>query len=333
MVKVKTGLSKDIELTGYKEKLDEVCKKLLSNKVILAWIMKSCMKEYMNNEICDIALNYIEGTPEVARVAVHPDENISIHDKNGISEKIAGLNAEDNTVTEGKITYDIRFNAIIPEAEERIKLIINIEAQDNFYPGYPLVKRGFYYGCRLVSAQYGTEFRNSHYEKIKKVYSIWICTNPPDYRKNTITGYSMCEENIVGNVKEELKNYDLLNLIMICLGGSGKNNYHGILKLLDVLFSTDISVLEKKRILQEEFGLEMTAELEGEVQDMCDYSDGVERRGYERGINEGRIEGIQEGKIRSIKNLMRTMGFTIEQAMDVLLIPEHDRKKFMNVIR
>lgn len=325
LIKVETILSKDIELTGYKQKLDELCKKLLSNKVILAWIMKSCMKEYKDYEVCEIALKYIEGTPEVAKVAVHADENVNINNSNDFSGRIVGLNTEDNTITEGRITYDIRFAAIIPSTEERIKLIINIEAQDDFYPGYPLVKRGFYYGCRLVSSQYGTEFKNSHYEAIKKVYSIWICTNPPDYRKNTITRYFMCEENIVGVGKEERLNYDLLNLIMICLGGSGHKNYYGILKLLDVLFSMNISVMEKKRILQAEFGLEMTEELESEVQDMCDFSDGVEKRGYER--------GIAEGIVKSIKNLMNTMGYTVEQAMDVLLIPEKEREKYMKIIR
>ena len=58
-----------------------------------------------------------------------------------------------------------------------------MEAQNQFYPGYPLIKRGIYYCCRMVSSQYGTVFTSSHYEKIKKVYSIWICTNPPEYRK------------------------------------------------------------------------------------------------------------------------------------------------------
>lgn len=235
------------------------------------------------------------------------------------------MNTEDSTVTEGKIIYDIRFAAIIPDADEWVKMIINIEAQDNFYPGYPLIKRGFYYGCRLISSQYGTEFMNSHYDGIKKVYSIWICTNPPDYRKNTITGYSMCEMNIVGNVEEEPTNYDLLNLIMICLGGSGQKNYYGILKLLDVLFSMDIAATEKKQILQDEFDIMMTEELEREVRDMCNLSDGIERRGYERGKN--------EGIIIAIKNLMTTMSMTLSQAMDTLLIPESDREQYVNMLK
>ena len=47
----------------------------------------------------------------------------------------------------------------------------------------------------------------------------------------------MKEENLVGMVTEEKEYYDLLTVVMICLGNSGKENYGRILKLLDVLLS------------------------------------------------------------------------------------------------
>ena len=115
---------------------------------------------------------------------------------------------EDASVYEGTVTYDIRFCAEAPGTENRIQLIINIEAQNDFYPGYPIIKRGIYYCSRMISSQYGTEFTSSHYENIKKVYSIWICMNPPQYRENTITEYYIAEKNLVGNVKEKIENYD-----------------------------------------------------------------------------------------------------------------------------
>ena len=55
----------------------------------------------------------------------------------------------------------------------------------------------------MISSQYGTIFTNSHYEKIQKVYSIWICFNPPEKRKNSINIYSVKEKNVVGKVKEK----------------------------------------------------------------------------------------------------------------------------------
>ena len=40
------------------------------------------------------------------------------------------------------------------------------------YPGYPIIKRALYYCSRMISFQYGSEFTEAHYEKIRKVYSI-----------------------------------------------------------------------------------------------------------------------------------------------------------------
>ncbi len=80
---------------------------------------------------------------------------------------------------------------------------------------YPLIKRALYYCSRMMLAQHGTEFTESHYEKIKKVYSIWICPNPPKKDSNTITSYSIQENNIIGNFKEEVKNYDLIKVVMV----------------------------------------------------------------------------------------------------------------------
>lgn len=199
-----------------------------------------------------------------------------------------------------------------------------IGGQSNFYPGYPLTKRGIYYCGRMLSAQYGTEFTNSQYGKIKKVYSVWICMTPPRDRENTITRYHIREENLVGNVREKEENYDLMSVIMVCLGGPESGNYEGVVKLLDILLSETVAYTEKQRILEEEFDIPMTEELESEVSTMCNLSDGVEARGIEIGL----ARGIEINTLQSIQSLMETVGWTAEQAMDALKIPEEDREKY-----
>ncbi len=88
---------------------------------------------------------------------------------------------------------------------------------------------------------------------------------------------------------------------MICLGHADGQNYAGILKLLDVLLSTDKKPEEKCHILEHDFSIEMTQSLESEVSLMCNLSEGVERRGiekgFERGIEKGFKRGIEKGKI------------------------------------
>ena len=320
-MKAESTLSKMISTAGEKAAYDNACKRLLANKIILAWIMKSCLEEYRDCEISEIASKYIEGEAQISEAAVHPDEETE-------SLQIRGLNTEDSTINEGTVTYDIRFRAIVPGTGERISLIINVEAQNDFYPGYPIVKRNLYYCCRLVSSQYGTEFANSHYEKIKKVYSIFICMNPPNYRKNTINQYSIQEENLIGEFGENVEYYDLLTGIIICLGDVD-DKMTGILKLLEVLLSSERGTKEKQKILQEEFGIRMTQELEREVSEMCNLSDGVEQKG----IAKGRTYGIVEGIATSIRNLMESMGWSIEQAMDALQIPTEERNGYLNMLK
>ena len=324
-MRAESTLAKMISTAGEKAAYDNACKRLLANKIILAWIMKSCLEEYRDCGISEIASKYIEGEAQISEAAVHPDEEAE-------SLQITGLNTEDSTINEGIVTYDIRFRAIVPGTGERISLIINVEAQNDFYPGYPIVKRNLYYCCRLVSSQYGTEFTNSHYEKIKKVYSIFICMNPPNYRKNTINQYSIQEENLIGEFDENVEYYDLLTGIIICLGDV-EDEMTGILKLLEVLLSSERSTKEKREILQEEFNIKMTQELEREVSEMCNLSERVEQKGIEKGIAKGRTYGIVEGIATSIRNLMESMGWSIEQAMDALQIPTEERNGYLNMLK
>ena len=315
-------LSKDISLTEKKAAFDAACKRLLANKSILAWIMKDCVEEYRNCSIEDIAEKYIEGNPSISQTAVHPDETNS---------NVRGIGNEDTTLTEGTVTYDIRFMALVPESDGKIELIINIEAQNKYNPGYPLLKRGVYYGSRMISAQYGTEFDASHYEKIKKVYSIWICMNPPQKNKNCITRYSIKEEHVVGEAKAPKQYYDLMTVIMIYLGDDRSSQR--VLKLLEVLLSETAAADEKKQILQEDFEIKMTHNLESEVSGMCNLSDGIEERATARGIARGMAQGMERGTIQSILSLMHSLKLTVQQAMEALEIPQSEQGKYEAMIK
>ena len=51
----------DTETDNNKKTLfDSSCKRILSIKIFLAWIMKSCMEEYKDCDVNDIAEKYIE---------------------------------------------------------------------------------------------------------------------------------------------------------------------------------------------------------------------------------------------------------------------------------
>ena len=58
----------------------------------------------------------------------------------------------------------------------------------------------------------------------------------------------------------------------------------------------------------------------GEVSVMCNLSKGV------------REMGRADGNLSSLKNLMETMGLTIEQAMAALKVPKCERQKYMDLL-
>ena len=304
-----TLLAEHIDTAHTKAQLDEACKKLLAHKIILAWIMQQTLIEFKDYDILEIAEKYIEGIPVISKCPVRADTG-SRYDtvSNTDSGCIHGESNEDSIIEEGTVTFDIRFRAIVPLNGEYITLLINVEAQNDFYPGYPLVKRSIYYCCRMISGQYGTEFQNSHYEKIKKVYSIWICINPPKKRANTITKYEISEKNLLGEANEPAENYDLMTAIMIGLkkNVSEQDTEKNIVDLLSTLLSTDISASEKKKIIERDYNIPMQVDVIKEADDMCNYSDYVEQRGIEKGRAEGLSLGISQG-ISQGENLLATL--------------------------
>ena len=93
---MKNELAGDIALAKGKSQYDTYCKRILANKIILAWILKY------------------------------------------VAERIIGEAAEDAVPGEGELYYDIRFSIYYARQKQKIKLIINVEAQKEFYPGYSI---------------------------------------------------------------------------------------------------------------------------------------------------------------------------------------------------
>ena len=252
----------------------------------------------------------------------------------------AGRCEEHRTLTEGSVTYDIRFYAQAPRDGTLMEIIVNVEAQNKYNPGYPLIKRGVYYVSRMISAQNGVDFKSGEYGKLKKVCSIWICLNAPKERRNSITRYTLREEQLVGNSVEAAKNYDLISVVMICLGDA-QERQTDVLRMLDVLLSSECKAEEKKQILEEEFAIQMSERVEEEVAQMCNLSQGIVERGIAQGIERGMAQGMEKGMAQgmekgafsatldSLRRLIANAGMSAEQAMNVLEIPASERPRYL----
>lgn len=272
----------DVYLAGKNPEYDSAAKKLLSSKKILAWILKYCVEEFKDCSIADIRDRYIIGIPETASVPVLPDETNGAAMVN--ADRISGERTEDTSVTEGKVTFDIRFRAITPH-NELVQLIINIEAQRSRHTSYPLLKRAMYYVSRLISSQYGVDFDKAQYGKIKKVYSIWLCMDAPDDRGG-ITRYHMQEEPEYGNILNEKEDYDLQQVVMVYVAHARADMENRLLNLLGELFLSEDSANMKKAALIDHYDIDLNDDEERLVSTMCNLSVGLYEKGMERNSNQ-----------------------------------------------
>ena len=280
------------ELSQKKKKYDTVCKKVLSRKPVLAKILKSCVDEYKDYDMKFIEEQCIEGDTISFSMGVNPDESYP---------HIIGDDTVDKLEREGTVYYDIRFNTLVPGTDEYIKLIINIEAQTIYGKKEPPLKRAVYYASRLISAQNGTEFTKSDYDKIHKVYSIWICINGEEKLHNTVTEYCLCEKNVLGYYRGNKEKYDLIDIIIIGLGGLEKKDDETIIGFLDNILDRDLEPLMRRKILKEKFDIATDEDFMEVFDDMCNLSDGVYLDGVEKGIIQGKAEGIMQGEARGIE--------------------------------
>ena len=279
-----------------KIKLDLQIKRVLACKPILAVILSETVDEckgmsYQEIESC------IEGDVSVEEIQLLPTEMIS------------GDSEEDFLPGEGMIRYDIRTYLRFPGKEAELsKILIDVEAQKDDAPGYSIAARGIFYCCRMISSQLNTEFTVSSkdrkkYDNIKKVYSIWICTETAGVRKNSIEKYSLNKEMIFGDNNDD-KRYDLISAIIVNIGKYYDGNESGskTLDVLSILLNDTMGAKEKIEILGNRYNVPLTDEIKKEVEDMCTYTTSIATE-YEA---KGKVEG--EAKFAKLMTLLFEAG-------------------------
>ncbi len=131
-----TELASAVEIRGKGKAIDDYCKRVLSNKDVVSFILKKLVLD--NKGYC------------------------GIKESNIVDESIPGA----------RIEYDKLYEVKLPKT----KIFVNIEAQSKENPGYPLINRAVYYVSRLIDRQKNKSegFMKSRYGEMKEVYSIWI---------------------------------------------------------------------------------------------------------------------------------------------------------------
>lgn len=294
---IKTNLAQTVDaINDSGLTYDTNVKYLLADRQILSRILKYTIEEFRDMDIQDI-MDSISDDIEIGTKPVDA----------GLANlgRVKGTATEDNVPGEGVIYYDIRFTAYHKE----IKILINIEAQkssDSGKLGYHLENRIVFYLARMISAQKQTEFFHSDFDNLKKVHSIWLCMDN-DAAEDSIEEISFDRKTVFGNKKNPYHADLMKGIIVNIRDGENISAGEAIMKSQNVLIAMLEELLskkdaeEKKRILADEYGMIMTAELERRIQIMCNWSEAIADRALERGMKRGLEQGFEQGIERGIK--------------------------------
>ena len=320
-MKVDNNLSHLVDTTNeYENPTQDACiKKFLELKIIIAYILSRCVEEFKDINPFEIVDKYIKNRIDIKDKILDDDITEKYTDK---------IDSENSSLKDGLIRFDSLFRIEIPKKEKTksettsednkntpaIKVMINIEPQVNFTPGYSITKRAAYYMGRMISSQKGTVFTKSDYGKIEKVYSIWICPKVTGKFRNTITRYKFQQESIVGNAEYPTNEYDLMESVIVGIGAERDGNYTDLIKLLGTFFNIELDADGKKKIIKEEFNIPITKEVEEVVEDMGELAYAYYMDGIQVGTEKGREEGRQEEREA---NILKTIELLREMCPDL----------------
>ena len=302
---LQTSIANTMDHAGHEAALDRNAKKIFSHEAILAPLMRMCIPEFAKCTDEYIIANCFEEKPQVSSFPVHQDEGGKLDG----NQRITPMNSEESAAGERTVHYDIRFTAKVPQSNALIRLIINLEIQADDDLRYRVVTRGIYYCARMLSAQYGTVFTHQEYQKLQKVYSIWICPESV-LGQHSMTEYRMQQLHRLGNLPTEEQDYDKLHVIVITLGTEATKSDHPLIRFLSLLLTSELPLESRKQQLEEEYRVQMNETMEEEMSSMCNLGEAIARRSLEK----GRAEGEMAGGIKMLSGLVRDHVISMNEA-------------------
>ena len=263
----------------YGEKYDEACKTYFKYKETLAPILKYAIQELkdLTNE------QIIECIDSVSMSDMVPVSDVSAEIKNE--------NQELSSVIEKTIRYDIHFRMKNPKLSTNdfmVYMFIDFEVQNDYRPknpSYKIENRMIYYMCREISSQLGILTQKTNYDDIRKIYSIWVCSeNIPKKLQNTITRYHLARKDIIGCTDNCEVDLDLIEGIVIRRGDMISDE--NIFEYLQSVFTSDITTIKKY------VDMDKHPQIEKEVAHM----EGLGQSIYNKGVRQGIDQGISQGE-------------------------------------
>ena len=313
-----TAIANTVAAANDKAQYDEYAKRLIAQKIILAHILAKTVDEFRDMKPEDIVA-HIEGDPKVGIVPVDPGMTNAARPTDASTpyvsdHRLAGLNTEHSEINEGMIRFDIIFYVRMKDGLAQV--IINIEIQKDEPTQYFLLNRAIFYVSRMVSSQKGRDFVHQNYNDMKRVFSIWLCMNMPS---NSMSYVHLTKENILEHYNWN-GHLDLLNIVLLGIGRElpPQEEQYELHRLIGTLLSAELTVTQKLAIIETEYHIPLSVELEEGVNDMCNLGEGIEERAIEKVILKMYKEGCD---LKFIANMTEKDTSEIEAIINRSLAP------------
>ena len=292
------------KITRNIETYDAYAKSILSRKSVLSYILMYLVPEYkgMNTE-------YIKQCIEDG------DNNPSVH---GISNDVS---------VDGKqIRYDICFKTKSPI--NNTNMYINIEPQ--YYDNeYDIHYRAEYYASRLIDIQKDIEIKDSNFNELKKVYSIWLIFNAKTKRNfilkndNKYYEFEYDIENHEYHKSINDKSESVFNVIIVYLDEIENLHHKGLFELLFTIFKYNKDqIQERDKILEKLYGI---IDIRKEQIKMCSLGEGIAR--------ENRLEGSINTATSNVCNLINSLNWSLEKAIETLKIDDSIKEEVIKQVK
>lgn len=237
-----------------------------------------------------------------------------------------------------------------------------------FYEGGHSGKRdsndsALYYASGIVFNQKGTVFRESHYENMRKTYSIWFILQPKHGDENTILRYPLMKIPGLKKKKSNSEDLDMLEIMIVNLGRPATSSNKTFRKLNDIFLSKldgeryrnhlkksyiiqiDDNTLESLERMKMSLGEEIV-NYQRRVGYNAGHSEGY-AEGHSEGYTAGRSEGYREGYGKGygegfnkyydgmatmIVNLVTELNTTADKAFELSGASQDDRDEIMKIV-
>lgn len=260
-------------------RFDTNAKTLLRHRTVLAKLVQFAVPEFRDCDIYEIIDAIPRESIKMGKVPVESDyAKLSSNELIRLNEK--------------PITFDVFFR------DDKFELMIDVEPQGKYNPGYSLIKRGIYYLARMLSSQLVPK-RNTNYDSLKKCYSIWLCFDTLYKFNSRAAGeYHYGFRKISGGKtsEESDRKSDLMELIILRAGGSDKME-ECLLDFVNSLFR-DVDKVDK--YLPE---TEDKPEINEEVHGMCDMVEVAVKSTKESTYKKCRAESAREKAELTLKHI------------------------------